>query len=150
MGAGVGHHRRGHRTLVADRSKGPLGTNAAGRPQDYDGAEFIYSPELQASLSLLYTRPVADGLNLEMTLNGRYQSESNTIFEDIDLYKIPAYGVANVSVGVRSAEDRWSFTLWSRNVLDKYYWTAVASNANVVVRFPSPPRTYGATIGFKF
>ncbi len=65
---------------------------------------------LQASLSLLYTRPVADGLNLEMTLNGRYQSESNTIFEDIDLYKIPAYGVANVSVGLRSAEDRWSFT----------------------------------------
>ncbi|WP_129646865.1 TonB-dependent receptor [Peristeroidobacter agariperforans] len=127
-----------------------VGTNAAGQPQDYDGAEFIYSPELQASLSLLYLRPLGNGLNLEMTLNGRYQGKSNTIFEDIDLYKIPAYGVANVSVGLRDAEDRWSFTLWSRNVLDKYYWTAVASNANVVVRFPSPPRTYGATIGLKF
>lgn len=127
-----------------------MGINAAGRPQDYDGAEFIYSPELQASLSFIYLRPLGDGLNLELTLNGRYQSKSTTIFEDIDLYKIPAYGVANVSIGLRGAEDRWSVTLWSRNVLDEYYWTAVASNANVVVRFPSPPRTYGATIGMKF
>jgi iron complex outermembrane recepter protein len=127
-----------------------IGTNAAGQPEDYDGAEFIYSPEFQASLSWLYSRPIGNGLDLELTLNGRYQSKSNTIFEDIDLYKVPAYGVANISVGLRGAEDRWSFTLWSRNVLDKYYWTAVASNANVVVRFPSPPRTYGATIGLKF
>lgn len=127
-----------------------VGTNAAGQPQDYDGAEFIYSPEFQASLSLIYARQLSGGLGLELTLNGRYQSESNTIFEDMDLYKVPDYSVANVSVGVRGAEDRWSFTLWSRNVLDEYYWTAIASNANVVVRFPSPPRTYGASIGVKF
>jgi outer membrane receptor protein involved in Fe transport len=130
--------------------KNYVGTNAAGQPQDYDGAEFIYSPEFQASLSFIYARSLSGGLGLEVTLNGRYQSESNTIFEDIDLYKVPDYSVANVSVGVRGAEDRWSFSLWSRNVLDEYYWTAVASNANVVVRFPSPPRTYGATIGVRF
>jgi TonB dependent receptor. len=53
-------------------------------------------------------------------------------------------------VGLHGRDDRWSVTLWSRNLADEYYWTAVASNANVVVRFPSPPRTYGATFGFKF
>ena len=56
----------------------------------------------------------------------------------------------NASIGLHGRDDRWSFTIWSRNLADEYYWTAVASNANVVVRFPSPPRTYGATFGFKF
>ncbi|MBB6092250.1 outer membrane receptor protein involved in Fe transport [Povalibacter uvarum] len=127
-----------------------VGTNAAGQPQNYDGAEFIYSPEWQGSLSFIYDRPVTSGLALQMTLNGRYQTESNTIFEDIDLYKIPSYATVNASIGLRSVDDRWSFTLWSRNALDEYYWSAVASNANVVVRFPSPPRTYGATFGINF
>ena len=76
--------------------------------------------------------------------------ESNTIFEDLPLYKLPSYGLVNASVGLHGRDDRWSVTLWSRNLADEYYWTAVASNANVVVRFPSPPRTYGATFGFKF
>lgn len=127
-----------------------LGTNAAGQPQNYDGAEFIYSPEFQGSLSFIYDRPVTNSLALQMTLNGRYQTESNTIFEDIDLYKIPSYGTVNASVGLHGTDDRWSFTLWSRNALDEYYWSAVASNANVVVRFPSPPRTYGATFAVHF
>lgn len=130
--------------------EGYLGTNAAGQPENYDGAEFIYSPEFQGSLSFIYDRPLTDNLALRMTLNGRYQTESNTIFEDIDLYKIPSYGTVNASVGLASPDDRWSFTIWTRNALDEYYWSAVASNANVVVRFPSPPRTFGATLAINF
>ena len=130
--------------------EGYIGTNAAGRPQNYDGAEFIYSPEFQGSLSFIYDRPLSNKLALQMTLNGRYQTKSNTIFEDIDLYKIPSYGTVNASVGLGSSDDRWSFTLWSRNLLDEYYWSAVASNANVVVRFANPPRTYGATFAVNF
>jgi outer membrane receptor protein involved in Fe transport len=127
-----------------------MGTNAAGQPENYDGAEFIYSPEFQGSLSFIYDRPLTNSLALRMTLNGRYQTESNTIFEDIDLYKIPSYGTVNASVGLGSTSDRWSFTVWSRNALDEYYWSAIASNANVVVRFPSPPRTFGATLTVNF
>jgi iron complex outermembrane recepter protein len=127
-----------------------VGTNAAGQPQNFDGAEFIYSPDLQGSVSAIFDRELTDALALQVTLNARYQSESNTIFEDNPLYALPSYAVVNASIGLHGREDRWSVTLWSRNVADEYYWTAVASNANVVVRFPSPPRTYGATFGFKF
>lgn len=127
-----------------------LGTNAAGRPQNFDGAEFIYSPDFQGSLSFILDQPISDTLNLQATLNGRYQSKSNTIFEDLPLYKIPAYGVVNGSIGVSGPDDKWSVTLWARNLFDKYYWTAVASNANVVVRFASPPRTFGLTGAVRF
>jgi len=127
-----------------------IGTNAAGQPQNFDGAEFIYSPEFQGSLSVIFDHEITDALGLQVTLNTRYQSESNTIFEDLPLYALPSYGLVNASIGLHGRDDRWSVTLWGRNLADEYSWSAVASNANVVVRFPNPPLTYGATLGFKF
>jgi iron complex outermembrane recepter protein len=127
-----------------------IGTNAAGQPQNFDGAEFIYSPEFQGSLSIIFDREITEALGLQVTLNTRYQSESNTILEDLPLYALPSYGLVNASIGLHGRDDRWSVTLWGRNLADEYSWSAVASNANVVVRFPNPPLTYGATLGFKF
>ncbi|WP_374525873.1 TonB-dependent receptor [Sphingopyxis sp.] len=125
------------------------GTNAAGQPQNFDGAEFIYSPEFQGSLTLAYDTPVSDSLSLTGAVAARYQSKSNTIFEDLDLYKVKAYGTVNASLGLKS-ESGWSVSLWAKNLFNSYYWSAVASNANVVVRFPNAPRTYGLTLGFDF
>lgn len=125
------------------------GTNAAGQPQNFDGAEFIYSPEFQGSVTLAYDTPVSNTVRLTGAVSARYQSKSNTIFEDLDLYKVDAYGTVNASIGLRD-ESGWSVSLWAKNLFDKYYWSAVASNANVVVRFANPPRTYGLTVGFEF
>src|SRR3546814_9926212 len=63
------------------------GTNAAGQPENFDGAEFIYSPEFQGSVTLAYDTPVSDTVRLTGAVSARYQSKSNTIFEDLDLYK---------------------------------------------------------------
>lgn len=125
------------------------GTNAAGQPQNFDGAEFIYSPKFQGSVTLTYDTPVTDTVSLTGAISGRYQSKSNTIFEDLPLYKVKAYGSVNASVGLKD-ESGWSVSLWAKNLFNSYYWSAVASNANVVVRFPNPPRTYGLTVGFDF
>ncbi|RYD41048.1 MAG: TonB-dependent receptor, partial [Sphingomonadales bacterium] len=125
------------------------GTNAAGRPENFDGAEFIYSPKFQGSLTLAYDTPVTETVNLTGAISARYQSKSNTIFEDIDLYKVDAYGSVNASLGLKD-ESGWSVSLWAKNLFDKYYWSAVASNANVVVRFANQPRTYGLTVGYEF
>ena len=125
------------------------GTNAAGQPQNFDGSEFIYSPKFQGSVMLTYDTPITDSLNLNGAIAARYQSESNTIFEDLALYKIKPYAVVNARLGVKS-ESGWSASIWAKNLFDKYYWSAVASNANVVVRFPNPPRTFGVTLGYNF
>jgi len=125
------------------------GTNAAGQAENFDGTEFIYSPEFQGSITAAYDAPLSDSLSLTGAVSARYQSKSNTIFEDLDLYKVKAYGTVNASLGVKS-ENGWSVSLWAKNLFNTYYWSAVASNANVVVRFPNPPRTYGLTLGFDF
>jgi outer membrane receptor protein involved in Fe transport len=128
-----------------------IGTNSLGQTGiDFSGSEFIYSPEFQGSLSAYYDRNLGSDWGLSAALNVRYQSESNSIFEDLPLYRIPGYAVVNGSIGVRGADDRWSLMLWGRNLLDRYYFNSVANNANTIVRFPSPPRTFGVSFTRKF
>ena len=126
-----------------------LGTNAAGQPENFDGAEFIYSPRFQGSIVAAYDAPISDTLNLNGAVSLRYQGKANTIFEDDPLYEVASYAVVNASLGLKD-ESGWSLSLWSKNLFNKYYWSAVASNANVVVRFANQPRTFGLTLGYDF
>jgi iron complex outermembrane receptor protein len=126
------------------------GTNAAGLPQDFEGARFIYSPEWTLSGTALFDTPVTDTLNATANVNVRYQSRQTTIFEVDPLYDIKAYTIVNAGLGVKAPDDSWSLSLWARNLFDEYYWNAVASNANVVVRFPGQVRTFGGTMAFRF
>ncbi len=137
-------------TFLHTEIDGFTGTNGSGLPQDYDGAEFLYSPEFQGSITALYHRDLTDSLGFKAMINGRYQKESQADLEGNPLYAIPAYGLWNGSVGIESLDGRWELTAWGRNLTDEYYWTAVASNANTVVRFAGQPRTYGLTLSVKY
>jgi outer membrane receptor protein involved in Fe transport len=132
------------------RINGYVGTNAAGRPQDFDGARFIYSPEWTLSGTALFDQPVNDDVSFTANANVRWQSRQTTIFEFNPLYDIKPYAVVNAGFGVKAADESWAVNVWGRNLFDEYYWNAVASNANIVVRFPGQVRTYGATATFRF
>jgi outer membrane receptor protein involved in Fe transport len=140
----------GSATFLHTEIKDFVGTNGAGQPEDYDGAAFLYSPEFLGSVTLLYSRDLTDNLGLKASLNGRYQKDSQADLEGNPLFKIDGYGVLNGSVGVESLDGRWEVTAWARNLTDEYYWTAVASNANTVVRFAGQPRTVGVALTFKY
>ncbi|ATQ41013.1 TonB-dependent receptor [Caulobacter mirabilis] len=140
----------GAATFLHTEIKGFVGTDGAGLPRNYDGAGFLYSPEFLGSMTFVYERELTDGMGLKATLNGRYQKESQADLEGNPLYRIPAYGLLNGSVGITAANGRWEATLWGRNLTDEYYWTAVASNANTVVRFPGQPRTFGVALTLKY
>lgn len=137
-------------TLLHTEVKGYTGTNAAGKPQDFDGAPFLYSPKRSFALTALYSRELTSDLGLQAAVNARWQDDAHADLEGDPRFVINDYGLVNASLGVHSLDDRWRFQVWGRNLTDEYYWTAVSSNANVVVRFPGQPRTYGASLTFSF
>jgi outer membrane receptor protein involved in Fe transport len=137
-------------TLLHTEVQDYVGINAAGLPQDFDGAPFLYSPEKSGALTVLYGRDLTSDLGLQAAVNARWQSESHADLEGDPNFEIKDYGLVNASLGVHALDDRWSAQLWVRNLTNTYYWTAVSSNANVVVRFPGQPRTYGASLTFAF
>lgn len=130
--------------------QGYVGINSSGKPQDFDGKPFLYSPKFSGSATALYSRPITDKLGLQAALNARWQSLSHADLEGDPRFDIKKYGLINASVGVHSLDDRWQVQAWVRNLTNTYYWTAVSSNANVVVRFPGQPRTYGASLTVTF
>lgn len=125
-------------------------SDAFGLPINRQGDPFLYSPETTASLSLIYDRPVSETLGLRGSLSGRWQSDSTAGSPDDPLYDIESYGVLNGSIGVYSLNDSWELSIWGQNLTDEYYWQQITSNANVVLRFAGRPRTYGATLSYKF
>jgi outer membrane receptor protein involved in Fe transport len=104
---------------------------------------------LQTYKRLTLERPVAT-ISFTANANVRWQSRQTTIFEFNPLYDIKPYAVVNAGFGVKAADENWAVNVWGRNLFDEYYWNAVASNANIVVRFPGQVRTYGATATFRF
>jgi iron complex outermembrane receptor protein len=126
------------------------GTGPSGTPRTYDDVPFPYAAEWQFSGTVLYDREITPTLGLQAALNGRWQDESAADLGDSETFKIDSYGVLNASIGVHALDDSWSFQLWGRNITDTYYWTSVASNANVVVRFPGMAPTYGASLTFNY
>jgi iron complex outermembrane recepter protein len=140
----------GSATLLHTEVKNYIGINAAGQPMDFDGKPFLYSPKFQGGLTILYSRDLTENLGLQAALSGRYQSTSHADLEGDPRFQIDDYGLLNASLGVHSLNDRWEVSIWGRNLTDEYYWSAVSSNANVVVRFPGQPRTYGASLTMKY
>lgn len=140
----------GSATLLHTEVKGYVGINSAGQLMDFDGKPFLYSPKFQGGLTALYSRDLTQNLGLQAAIAGRYQSKSHADLEGDPRFVIEDYGLLNASLGVHSLDDRWEVSVWGRNLTDEYYWSAVSSNANVVVRFPGQTRTYGASLTFKF
>ncbi|MFT4251944.1 MAG: TonB-dependent receptor [Caulobacter sp.] len=137
-------------TWLHTEVKGYTGINAAGQAQDFDGRPFLYSPKFQGGLTALFDHDLAGGLKLQAALNGRWQAKSSADLEGNPLFAIDSYGLLNASVGISSPDSGWEVSLWGRNLTDEYYWTAVSSNANTVVRFPGKARTWGAALSWRF
>ncbi len=136
-------------TLLHTEVQDYVGIDVAGKPKDYDGAEFLYSPDTSGAMSLLYDRPVASGLGLRMMLNGRYQSSSNANLDGNMGHEIDSYALLNASIGIHALDERWDVSLWGANLTDEYYWLTVTQNANTVIRFPGKTRTWGATLSYR-
>ncbi|PXA78745.1 TonB-dependent receptor [Caulobacter sp. D4A] len=137
-------------TWLHTEVKGYTGINAAGQAQNFDGRPFLYSPKFQGGLTALFDHDLESGLKLQAALNGRWQDKSSADLEGNPLFAIDSYGLLNASLGLSSPEAGWEVSLWGRNLTDEYYWTAVSSNANTVVRFPGKARTWGAALSWKF
>ncbi|MCC7265986.1 MAG: TonB-dependent receptor, partial [Caulobacteraceae bacterium] len=137
-------------TALHTEVKDYVGINSAGQPEDFDGAAFLYSPKYSGAITALYSRDLNADLGLQAALNARWQDDSHADLEGDPRFVIKDYALVNASIGIHSLDDRWELSLWGRNLTDEYYWTAVSSNANVVVRFPGQPRTYGASLTLRY
>jgi iron complex outermembrane receptor protein len=122
---------------------------------DVSGNYLDNAPPYTARVGLEYTQPLPDGAgSLHMRAEDSYQGRVYfTEFNNGDATQA-GYGLINGSAGWESSDAHWSVTAWVRNAADKF---AIANDiisaplySSVRVGTVIAPRTYGATLGYKF
>lgn len=124
--------------------------NSFGELRDFGGERFPYTPEWQANVDAEYEAPLSNTLNAFVGGTMVYQDKTNGAFGDDPLFAIDAYTTFDMRAGVTAADDSWRFQLWMRNLTDKYYWTAAYRSNDSINRFAGQPRTFGATLSYKY
>lgn len=123
----------------------------AGAPLSVDlsGEQVPFAPNWTGQISARWEQPVGKGLTLFAYANEVWRSR--TYLHPHSAYGRQAgYALTHVGLGLRGRDDRWSATLWSRNLLDKTY--AAFSTATAVTPYSAilgEPRTVGLTLSAK-
>lgn len=124
--------------------------------QNFAGSRFNFTPKYSANIDANYSHPITDGLNGFGGVNVAYRSKTSGVFSppsytaSLSQYDIRAYTLVDGQLGVEAADGTWKAWVWGKNIFDKYYWSNVVFAADVVVKYPGQPATFGASAAFKF
>lgn len=137
------------------------------------GSRASFAPEWSASASISYDRDFGNDLRGGFSLAAKYMSEYNT-GSDLLPYKMQdAFTTVNGRIMIGTADERWTFEVWGQNLTDEEYvqvaynaplqGSAFQSTVQPNGTFYNPaadtqtydaylgqPRTYGATLRFKY
>ena len=142
------------------------------------GSRPSFAPEWSASLSINFERNMGNGLRAGFSLAGKYMTEYNT-GSDLSPFKMQdAFTTLNGRIMLGTEDERWTVEFWGQNLTDEEYLQvgfngplqgtafqstvqgAGTSNPGTFYNqardtqtynaFLGQPRTYGATLRFKY
>lgn len=127
------------------------------------GTPFAFAPEWTVTGGIAYEQPLGDNLRALFYLDGRWNSEYQTLTlsrEPNGATDNESYAIFNGRIGIGPQDERWSVEFWGRNLTDEFYIvgafvpplqdsSSTPSFANYVA-FPNEPRTYGITVRARY
>ncbi|WP_369058456.1 TonB-dependent receptor [Caulobacter sp. 73W] len=130
-------------------------TNITGTPVDISNTrEFQNSPELSGFLGVTYKTALAGG-TLRVTPSLSYRDDYH-LFDVADpILDQKAYTLVDLGVVWDAPGDQWQVGVYGKNLTDKEYRVGGysfpgATYNNSIIGFYGPPRTWTATIQYKF
>jgi iron complex outermembrane receptor protein len=112
----------------------------------------VNSPDMTFNTEIRYEYPLAGGWRFAIGGDANYRSSQYLETVNAPSNLEDAYWVVNGQVGFLSGDDRWSLTLWGRNLTDSAYRTYVNDLPAFgwLLNIYGAPRTYGVTASVKF
>lgn len=120
---------------------------------------YLFTPKWTFNQSVDYTVPVSGVGNVN--LHADYAYRSKIFFAVLNpgtpalwpFMSVPGYGLFNASVELELENTPVTFKVWGRNLADKEYFTTTSDasgRSRSTSGFIGDPRTYGATVSYKF
>jgi iron complex outermembrane recepter protein len=123
--------------------------NVFGVVTDFSGQSFPTSPKFQMVADAQYQWHASGKLDAFVGASGNYQSKSNGLFGDYDLFKIKSWSTLDLRAGIQAPDGRWNVFIWGRNVTDTKYWNSANRVLDTAIRFSGAPATYGITFSIR-
>lgn len=126
--------------------------------QDLTGQPLDNAPEWTVSTYAQFTSPIGDMPVVDWPLLGYLRAEyayrdTTYLAQDLDVNLIqPSVNLVNLRGGIRTEDDHWELTLWASNLLNEGY-NLVGIDVPIISGYAGingPPRTYGATLRYRF
>lgn len=122
---------------------------------DYTGNRLPFAPKHNASLSIDYNQPIANGYS--MTFRGEYVYRGNTFSDEGNnaINKNKSYDLVNLRVGIVSEDTGLGIYGWTRNLFnekwsrEKFGGSGLFSPGARAVA-PGDSRTYGVEVRYSF
>jgi iron complex outermembrane receptor protein len=138
----------------------PTATNPA---LDVSDTPFVYTPKTSYTVTVDYTLPVGVG---DLNIHGDYARRSATFGVGPlvgaglpgalkrNTNRIAAYGILNGQVALRLQDGRVELAVYGRNLTQKKYFQRLLALEDTALGttsyLPGVPRTYGASVTYKF
>lgn len=124
------------------------GYNYLAQPADFSGEPFPLVPKWQAHVSVQQTVPLTERWNGFIGGDLSYRSSTFSGFGQYDLLRVQAYTLIDLNAGVEAGP--WRMSVWGRNVTNKWYWTGIGQTTDTRVRYTGMPRSFGASLSYRF
>ncbi|MHA3791129.1 TonB-dependent receptor [Sphingomonas sp. YL-JM2C] len=111
------------------------------------GNKTVHTPEITVNASVAYSHETSLGF-LDFAVS--YAYNDGFFWYPDNVTTQPSYHLVNGSVGWKSLDERYSLTLWSKNLAKERYYSFVSESALGFAGSPAAPRTYGVTFGVKY
>ena len=119
--------------------------------RNFDGFDLPYSPRWTANVFYQQSFDVGSEAQVRGSVNFKYTSSRWAIYTQAPGFDIPANTHTDLNLGYFAADDRWSLQAFVRNLEDELVKTSCGNALpGLAGCFFEPPRTYGATLSFKF
>jgi iron complex outermembrane receptor protein len=120
-------------------------------------SQLTNSPEITATTSFTYERPLFGNLNGLFYLDARYVDDQNTGSDLRPSKAQPSYTLFNGRIGIGPEDERWSLEVWGRNLTDEGYGQIMfdvplqlGTLGPTQGAFLGDPRTYGITLRARY
>lgn len=114
---------------------------------DVSGNAVLRTPDLTANGAITYEFAVGDGkvaLNSSVSYSGKFYWDAANLFVQDE------YTLVDLSAKYTAPGQRWSMTLWGKNVTDVKYGIYLNPQQRFSAISYGDPATYGMTLGIKF
>jgi iron complex outermembrane receptor protein len=91
-----------------------------------------------------------DFRNLSTVLHVDYSWRDDVFYDEDPSARQDAVHIVNARWSTRRIQSRLDFSLWCRNLMDKRYMARAVPGNAMVRALPADPRTFGATVTYRF